>query len=107
MPSHNLVTITLGPRAGKVKWDTMRDFFAWLLDRNESHELGSTLVEGLTKLVYGETLRDCRIRAERPMGNDSEALQGGHVVVPTGMIVKLFGGQRYPFVHPTCASLQF
>ncbi|MGB8408300.1 MAG: hypothetical protein WCE58_00120, partial [Gallionella sp.] len=70
MSSTNLVSLTLGPRSGKIKWDSTWNLVAWLLDPSESHGLGHVVLSGLTNQVFGEALKDCEIQTEQPIGFD-------------------------------------
>jgi hypothetical protein len=66
----NLVALTLGPRSGKIKWDSTWNLVAWLLNPRESHELAHTVLAGLTNQVFGQALEDCEIWPELPIGLD-------------------------------------
>lgn len=70
MSSNNLVDLTLGPRSGKIKWDSTWNLIAWLLNPGEGHELGHAVLVGLTDQVFGETLKECEICPELPIGLD-------------------------------------
>lgn len=70
MSSTNLVELTLGPRSGKIKWDSTWNLIAWLLNPGEGHELGHAVLLGLTNQAFGEALKDCDICPEQPIGLD-------------------------------------
>jgi hypothetical protein len=57
MPVTNVVEAVLGRE--EVKWDALWRLFAWLLDEQEGHELGSKVVDEFCRYALGAAF-DCR-----------------------------------------------
>lgn len=58
----NVVEAILGRE--QVKWDALWHLFAWLLDANEGHELGSRIVDDFCRHAFGRTFDSCKLRSE-------------------------------------------
>jgi|SRR5208337_2452197 len=62
MPITNIVEAVLGRE--QVKWDALWRLFAWLLDAQEGHALGSKVVNEFCLHALGTGLESCQLRRE-------------------------------------------
>lgn len=66
MPVTNVVEAVLGRE--HVKWDALWRLFAWLLDAQEGHALGSKVVDEFCRYSLGTAFESCKLRREYQFG---------------------------------------
>jgi hypothetical protein len=66
MPVTNVVEAVLGRQ--QVKWDALWRLFAWLLDSEEGHGLGSRVVDEFCRHSFGAPFECCKLRREYQFG---------------------------------------
>ncbi|PYV69987.1 MAG: hypothetical protein DMG96_32485, partial [Acidobacteria bacterium] len=66
MPVTNVVEAVLGRK--QVKWDALWRLFAWLLDAQEGHALGSKVVDEFCRYSLGTTFESFKLRREYQLG---------------------------------------
>jgi len=66
MPVTNVVEAVFGRK--QVKWDALWRLFAWLLDAQEGHALGSKVVDEFCRYSLGTTFESFKLRREYQLG---------------------------------------
>ena len=62
MPVTNAVEAILGRK--QVKWDAFWRLFAWLLDAQEGHALGSKIMDEFCRYSLGASFESCKLTRE-------------------------------------------
>lgn len=65
MPVTNVVEAVLGRE--QVKWDALWRLFAWLLDAQEGHALGTEVVDEFCRYSLGTDFESCQLWREYPL----------------------------------------